>query len=91
VNKGTAAKGKRTAMIHLCDYPSKTEVDPGRVSQPQAPRLFYPLHNLRPWHPAMARHNGGLESPAVRLNRHRYHDNWLHNLLVSASLARYRR
>jgi hypothetical protein len=49
------------------------------------------LHNFRPWHQAVARANGGRESPAVRLNQHRYHDNWLHNLLVSASLAGYRR
>jgi hypothetical protein len=48
-------------------------------------------HNFRPWHPAVARANGGHESPAVRLNQHRYHDNWLHHLLVSASLAGYRR
>jgi hypothetical protein len=49
------------------------------------------LHNFRPWHQAVARANGGQESPAVRLNQHRYHDNWLPNLLVSASLAGYRR
>jgi hypothetical protein len=49
------------------------------------------LHNFRPWHAAVARANGGYESPTVRLNQHRYHDNWLHNLLVSASLAGYRR
>jgi hypothetical protein len=34
--------------------------------------------------------DGGWQSPAERLNQHRYHDNWLHNLLVSASLAGYR-
>ena len=49
------------------------------------------LHNFRPWHKAVARANSGHESPAVRLNEHRYQDNWLHNLLVSASLAGYRR
>jgi hypothetical protein len=48
-------------------------------------------HNFRRWHPATARANGGWRSPAERLNRHRYHDNWLHNLLVSASLGGYRR
>lgn len=53
-------------------------------------RAWALLHNFRPWHPAVARANGGHESPAVRLNQHRYHDNWLHNLLVSASLAGYR-
>ncbi len=54
-------------------------------------RAWALLHNFRPWHPAVARANGGHESPAVRLNQHRYQDNWLHNLLVSASLAGYRR
>ncbi len=53
-------------------------------------RAWALLHNFRPWHPAVARANKGHESPAVRLNQHRYHDNWLHNLLVSASLAGYR-
>ena len=33
----------------------------------------------------------GLKSPAERLNKFRYHDNWLHNLYVSASLGGYRR
>src|SRR5436305_2815224 len=54
-------------------------------------RAWALLHNFRPWHPAVARANDGYESPAVRLNQYRYHDNWLHNLLVSASLAGYRR
>lgn len=54
-------------------------------------RAWALLHNFRPWHPAVARAHGGQESPAVRLNQHRYHDDWLHNLLVSASLAGYRR
>ena len=54
-------------------------------------RAWALLHNFRPWSPATARANGGWQSPAERLNRHRYHDNWLHNLLVSASLAGYRR
>jgi len=49
------------------------------------------LHNFRPWQKAVARANSGHESPAVRLNQHRYHDHWLHHLLVSASLAGYRR
>jgi hypothetical protein len=49
------------------------------------------LHNFRPWHPATARANAGWRSPAERLNRHRYHDDWLQNLLVSASLGGYHR
>jgi len=54
-------------------------------------RAWALLYNFRPWHPATARANGGGRSPAERANRHRYHDNWLHNLLVSASLAGFRR
>jgi len=54
-------------------------------------RAWALLHNFRPWHPATARTNDGWRSPAERLNQHRYHDNWLQNLLVSASLAGYRR
>ena len=54
-------------------------------------RAWALLHNYRPWHPASARANGGWRSPAERLNRHRYHDGWLQNLLASASLGGYRR
>ena len=54
-------------------------------------RAWALLHNFRPWHQALVRANRGQESPAVRLNQHRSQDNWLHNLLVSASLAGYRR
>ena len=53
-------------------------------------RAWALLHNFRPWHPAVARANGGWRSPAERVNRHRYHDDWLQNLLVSASLGGYR-
>ena len=48
------------------------------------------LLNFAPWHPATARANGGWRSPAERLNQHRYHDCWLQNLLISASLGGYR-
>jgi hypothetical protein len=48
------------------------------------------LWNFAPWHPATTRKNGGWRCPAERLNRHRYHDCWLQNLLVSASLGGYR-
>jgi hypothetical protein len=57
----------------------------------QHARAWALLYNFRPWHPATTRANDGWTSPAERLNRHRYHDNWLHNLLVSASLGGYRR
>ena len=49
------------------------------------------LFNFRPWGPEAARANGSWRSPAERLNQHRYHDNWLENLLTSASLAGCRR
>jgi hypothetical protein len=54
-------------------------------------RAWALLHNFAPWGPQAQRANAGWLSPAERLNRHRYHPNWLHNLLVSASLAGFRR
>ncbi len=54
-------------------------------------RAWAVLFNFRPWHPASARANGGWRCPAERLNKHRYHDDWLQNLLASASLGGYRR
>ncbi|WP_422927000.1 hypothetical protein [Singulisphaera sp. PoT] len=52
-------------------------------------RAWALLANYAPWHPAVARANEGWRCPAERLNRHRYHDDWLQNLLVSASLGGY--
>ena len=54
-------------------------------------RAWALLYNFKPWSPETQRANDGWHSPAERLNQHYYHDNWLHNLLVSASLAGYRR
>jgi hypothetical protein len=54
-------------------------------------RAWALLFNFRPWHPASARANGGWRCPAERLNRQRYHEDWLQNLLASSSLAGYRR
>jgi hypothetical protein len=54
-------------------------------------RAWALLFNFRPWGPEAARQNDPWKSPAERLNQHRYHDNWLENLLVSASLAGCRR
>jgi len=48
------------------------------------------LYNFAPWSPATTKNNGGWTSPAERLNKHRYHDNWLQNILISASLGGYR-
>ncbi len=54
-------------------------------------RAWALLANYAPWHPAVARANEGWRCPAERLNRHRYHDDWLQNLFVSASLGGYLR
>lgn len=54
-------------------------------------RAWALLQNFRPWGPEAARANDGRRSPAERLNGHRYHDDWLQNLQVSASLGGYRR
>jgi hypothetical protein len=54
-------------------------------------RAWALLYNFRPWHPATARANGGWRCPAERLNRHRYHEDWLQNLLAHASLNGFRR
>jgi hypothetical protein len=53
-------------------------------------RAWALLVNFAPWGPEAVRADGEWRSPAERVNGHRYHDNWLHNLLVSASLAGYR-
>ena len=53
-------------------------------------RAWALLSNFAPWHPATARENQGWHCPAERLNQHRYHDCWLQNLLISASLGGYR-
>jgi hypothetical protein len=53
-------------------------------------RAWALLWNFAPWHPATSRANENWRSPAERLNHHRYHDCWLQNLLISASLGGYR-
>jgi hypothetical protein len=53
-------------------------------------RAWALLWNFAPWHPAMTRKNDDWRCPAERLNRHRYHESWLQNLLISASLGGYR-
>jgi hypothetical protein len=62
----------------------------GRASTGRHVRGWALLWNYAPWHPAVAKAHGGWRSPAERLNQHRYHDNWLQNLLISASLGGYR-
>ena len=48
------------------------------------------IQNFAPSNPQTVKKHNGYLSPAERLNRFRYHDNWLHNLLISASLGGYR-
>ena len=54
-------------------------------------RAWALIYNFKPWNPATVRANDGWRSPAERLNRHRYHHDWLQNLLISASLGGFRR
>jgi hypothetical protein len=48
------------------------------------------IQNFAPSNPRTVRKHNGFQSPAERLNSFRYHDNWLHNLMISASLGGYR-
>jgi len=48
------------------------------------------IRNFAPCNPSTVKKHNGLKSPAERLNQSRYHDNWLQNLLISASLGGYR-
>ena len=47
------------------------------------------LHNFTPYYPSQ--HNKGeLNSPTAKLNGFTYHSNWLHHLMISASLGGFR-
>jgi hypothetical protein len=48
------------------------------------------IQNFAPYNPQTVKKLYGSRSPAERLNKFRYHDNWLHNLFISASLGGYR-
>ena len=48
------------------------------------------IHNFAPYNPGTAKIHNGFKSPTERLNQFRYHDNWLHNLYISASLGGHR-
>ena len=48
------------------------------------------IQNFAPSNPRTVKLHNGFLSPAERLNQFRYHANWLHNLLISASLGGYR-
>ena len=45
------------------------------------------IQNFAPSNPRTVAKYHGLQSPAERLNGFRYHENWLQNLLISASLG----
>ena len=47
------------------------------------------IQNFAPYNPKTVKRLNGLQSPAENLNRFRYNDNWLQNLLISASLGGY--
>jgi len=53
-------------------------------------RAWALLFNFAPWGPEAERANRPWRSLAERLNQHRYHENWLHNLFISASLGGFR-
>ena len=53
-------------------------------------RAFALLYNFTPSCPAAWDDSNKLKSPAARLNGFIYHDDWLHNLLISASLGGFR-
>jgi hypothetical protein len=48
------------------------------------------IYNFTPSNPMTIKSILGKKSPADRLNGFSYHDNWLENLLISASLQRFR-
>lgn len=50
-------------------------------------RAFALLYNFSPSCPAVTKKTGQLTSPAARLNGFIYHDDWLENLLIAASLG----
>jgi hypothetical protein len=49
------------------------------------------IQNFAPSNPQTVKEHGKMESPAHRLNKFSYHENWLHNMMISASLGGYRR
>jgi hypothetical protein len=62
-----------------------------RESAEQHMRAWALLLNFAPSNPMTVKAHQGWQSPAERINQSRYHDNWLHNLFISASLGGYRK
>ena len=48
------------------------------------------IHNFAPCNPTTVKRHDGLRCPAEWLNKSRYHENWLQNLLTSASMGGFR-
>ena len=48
------------------------------------------IHNFAPCNPTTIKKHDGWKSPAERLNKFRYHENWLENLLTSGSMGGFR-
>jgi len=48
------------------------------------------IQNFAPSNPRTIHMHNGFQSPAERLNKFQYNENWLHNLLISASLGGFR-
>lgn len=53
-------------------------------------RAYALIYNFAPSCPETVKKYNGMNSPAERLNNFMYHENWLQNLLISASLGGYR-
>ncbi len=53
-------------------------------------RAWALIYNFAPSSPWTVKIHGGYTSPAARLNKAQYHENWLQNLLVGASLGGFR-
>ncbi len=50
-------------------------------------RAFALIYNFSPYSPQARIHQKELNSPAARLNGFTYHENWLQNLLIAASIG----
>jgi hypothetical protein len=48
------------------------------------------IHNFAPCNPITVKKHGGLRCPAEWLNKSKYHENWLQNLLTSSSMGGFR-
>lgn len=53
-------------------------------------RAWALIYNFAPSNPYTIKQHQGWKSPAERINQFRYHEDWIQNLLISASLGGYR-